>query len=167
MMGNTASDLGTSLSGWGDLNSRPLRPEANARVRLPPLLLGLTCFAPSVDVRWYPLMSVAVVTQLFTHQSRACGGGGWLSSRAAGLPGWLRLGPWRFASSVSGGKIADVGPQVLGADARPAQHPGSLPDPGRPDPQDEREPPGWPLTPVGWRERRRTGPQPPEGEDGR
>ena len=24
---------------------------------------------------------------------------------AAGLPGWLRLGAWRFASSVSGGKL--------------------------------------------------------------
>ncbi len=30
----------------------PLRPEANARCRRPPLLLSLTCLAPSVDVRW-------------------------------------------------------------------------------------------------------------------
>jgi len=27
---------------------------------------------------------------------------------AAGLPGWLRLGAWRFASSVSGGKLIAV-----------------------------------------------------------
>ena len=49
---------------------RPLRPEANARCRLPPLLLSLTCLAPSVDVRWRPLLSVAVVTQLVTHRLR-------------------------------------------------------------------------------------------------
>jgi hypothetical protein len=56
--------------GWPDLNRRPLRPEANARCRLPPLLLSLTCLAPSVDVRWRPLVSVAVVTQLVTHRLR-------------------------------------------------------------------------------------------------
>jgi len=27
------------------------------------------------------------------------------SGAAAGLPGWLRLGAWRFASSVSGGRL--------------------------------------------------------------
>jgi hypothetical protein len=42
----------------------PLRPEANARCGLPPLLLRLTCLAPSVDVRWRSLVSVAVVTHL-------------------------------------------------------------------------------------------------------
>jgi hypothetical protein len=56
-------------SGWPDLNRRPLRPEANARCCLPPLLLCLTCPAPSVDIL-YPLMSVAVVTQLGTHPPR-------------------------------------------------------------------------------------------------
>jgi hypothetical protein len=45
----------------------PLRPEANARGGLPPPLLSLTCLAPSVDVRWRPLVYVAVVTQLGTH----------------------------------------------------------------------------------------------------
>ncbi len=49
-------------------DSRPLRLEANARCGLPPLLLGLTCLALSVDVRRRPLMYVAVVTQLDTHQ---------------------------------------------------------------------------------------------------
>jgi hypothetical protein len=34
------------------------------------LLLGLTCPASSVDVRWRPLVSVAVVTQLVTHLPR-------------------------------------------------------------------------------------------------
>jgi hypothetical protein len=41
---------------------QPLRPEANAPCRLPPLLLCLTCLAPSLDVRWRPLESVAVVS---------------------------------------------------------------------------------------------------------
>ena len=40
------------------------------RAGLPPLLLGLTCLAPSVDVRGRPLASVAVVTQLVTHLPR-------------------------------------------------------------------------------------------------
>ena len=60
-----------SWSGWPDLNRRPLRPEANARSCLPPLLLHLTCLAPSVDVRGRPLLSVAVVTQLVTHPPSA------------------------------------------------------------------------------------------------
>jgi hypothetical protein len=42
----------------------PLRPEANARCDLPLLLLPLTYLAPPVDLRWRPLVSVAVVTQL-------------------------------------------------------------------------------------------------------
>ncbi len=45
----------------------PLRPEANARCGVPPLLLCLTCVAPSVDVLRRPLVSAAVVTQLVTH----------------------------------------------------------------------------------------------------
>jgi hypothetical protein len=45
--------------------------EANARCGLPPLLFRLTYAAPSVDVLWRPLMSVAVVTQLLTRQGRA------------------------------------------------------------------------------------------------
>ena len=57
-------------SGWPDLNRWPLRPEANARCGLPSLLLCLTCLAPSVDVRWCPLVSVAVVTHLVTHPPR-------------------------------------------------------------------------------------------------
>src|SRR5947208_433060 len=48
----------------------PLRPEAHARFGLPPLLLRLTCAAPSVDVLWRPLVSVAVVTRLVTHPPR-------------------------------------------------------------------------------------------------
>jgi hypothetical protein len=47
---------------------RPLRPEANARCGLPPLLLWLTCLAPSVDVLRRQLVSAAVVTQLVTHR---------------------------------------------------------------------------------------------------
>ena len=54
---------------------RPLRPEANARGRLPPPLLCLTCIAPSGDVRWRPLVRVAVVTHLVTHPPRRLGGG--------------------------------------------------------------------------------------------
>ena len=42
--------------------SRPLRPEANARCEVPPLLLCLTCLAPSVDVLRRPLASPVVVT---------------------------------------------------------------------------------------------------------
>ena len=63
-------DLRFQWSGWPDLNRRPLRPEANARCDLPPFLPCLTCFAPSVDVRWRPLVSVAVVTHLVTHPPR-------------------------------------------------------------------------------------------------
>ena len=44
----------------------PLRPEANARGRLPPPLLCLTCLAPSVDVRCRPLASAVIVTHLVT-----------------------------------------------------------------------------------------------------
>jgi hypothetical protein len=54
-------------SGWPDLNRRPLRPEANARGRLPLPLLCLTCLAPSVDVRRRPLVFAVVVTHLVTH----------------------------------------------------------------------------------------------------
>ena len=59
-----------------------------------------------------------------------------------------QLGPAAVAgdpgvAGVAGGaELADVGVEVLGADACPAQHPGPFPDLGRPDPQDEREPPG-------------------------
>jgi hypothetical protein len=51
------------------LDSRrwPLRPEANARCGLAPLLPCLTCHVPSVDVHLRPLVFVAVVTQLVTH----------------------------------------------------------------------------------------------------
>ena len=48
----------------------------------------------------------------------------------------------RVAGVAGGAQLADVGFEVLGADARAAQHPGPFPDPGRPGPQDQREPPG-------------------------
>ena len=65
----------------------PLRPEANARCRLPPLLLSLTCPALSADVRWHPLVSVAVVTQL------AVTSGGMVALREnPGGCGWSRAG---------------------------------------------------------------------------
>ena len=54
----------------------PLRPEANARCRLPPFLLSLTCLVPSVDVRWRPLVSVAVVTTGDNAHQRAISHGG-------------------------------------------------------------------------------------------
>ena len=38
-------------------------------------LLCLTCLAPSVDVLWRPLVSVAAVTELATHRLRGSGGG--------------------------------------------------------------------------------------------
>jgi hypothetical protein len=74
-----------SWSGWPDLNRRPLRPEANARCGLPPLLPSLTCLAPSVDVLWHPLVSVAVVTQLVTHPPRSSGA----TSRAYPKLAWI------------------------------------------------------------------------------
>jgi hypothetical protein len=46
---------------------RALRPEANARSGLPPLLPRLTCPMPSADVHCRSLVSVAVVTHLVTH----------------------------------------------------------------------------------------------------
>ena len=46
-------------------------PKPTRDCGLPPLLLRLTCPTPSVDVRWHPLVSVAVVTQLVTHLPRA------------------------------------------------------------------------------------------------
>jgi hypothetical protein len=54
-------------AGMLQVSTGPLRPEANARCGLPPLLLRLTCLAPSVHVRWRSLVSVAVVTHLVTH----------------------------------------------------------------------------------------------------
>ena len=48
----------------------------------------------------------------------------------------------RVAGVAGGAQLADVGFEVLGADARAAQHPGPLPHLGGPGPQDEREPPG-------------------------
>jgi hypothetical protein len=70
MASHSISHSPLSWSGWPDLNRRPLRPEANARCGLPPHLLRLTCLAPSADVLWRPLVSVAVVTQLVTHPPR-------------------------------------------------------------------------------------------------
>ena len=50
-------------------NRWPLRPKPTRDVAyLPPLLLSLNCLALFVDVRWRPLVSVAVVTQLVTHR---------------------------------------------------------------------------------------------------
>ena len=46
----------------------------------------------------------------------------------------------RVAGVAGGAQLADVGFEVLGADARAAQHPGALPHLGGPGPQDEREP---------------------------
>ena len=46
------------------------------------------------------------------------------------------------AGVAGGAQLADVGVEVLGADARAAQHPGPLPDFRGPGPQDEREPAG-------------------------
>jgi hypothetical protein len=65
---------------------RPLRPEANAQCGLPPPLFGLTCLAASVDVRWRPLVCVAIVTHLVTHSSRL------LSGRIAPELAWQRFG---------------------------------------------------------------------------
>src|SRR5690349_11822292 len=63
-----------SWSGWGDLNSRPLRPEANARGDVPASIRRLTCSAPSVGVPLRPLVSGAVVTHLVTHLSEGWNG---------------------------------------------------------------------------------------------
>ena len=60
----------------------PLRPEANARCGLPPLFLRLTCLAPSVDIRWRPLVSEVVVTDLVTDRPRGAG-----ARRQCYLPG--------------------------------------------------------------------------------
>ena len=70
------------------MNRRPLRPEANARGRLPPLLLCLTCLAPSMDIRWRPLVSVVVVTHLVTHPSREAVVAGCRPLSHAGSPAW-------------------------------------------------------------------------------
>ena len=70
-----AKSLGRALSG----DSRqittlhwpwPLRPEANARSGLSPLLLRLTCSALSVGVFRRPLVSAVVVTPSVTHPVR-------------------------------------------------------------------------------------------------
>ena len=45
-------------------------PNPNARGGLPPHFLCLTCLVLSVEVRWRPLVSVAVVTHLVSHPPR-------------------------------------------------------------------------------------------------
>jgi hypothetical protein len=84
---------------------RPLRPEANARCDLPPLLPWLTCLAPSVDVRWRPLVSVAVVTELVTHPPK-----GTLAVATGTGPNTIRHGPaWRCLMSCVPAQL-DISP---------------------------------------------------------
>jgi hypothetical protein len=47
-----AQPIGQCLVRVAGRPRQPLRPEANAPCPLPPLLLCLTCLAPSLDVRW-------------------------------------------------------------------------------------------------------------------
>ena len=62
-----SEQLGVSPASSPRSTALASRPEANARCGLPPLLLRLTCLAPSVDIRRRSLVSVAIVTQLVTH----------------------------------------------------------------------------------------------------
>ena len=75
----------------------------------------------------------------------------------------------RVAGVAGGAQLADVGFEVLGADARAAQQLGAFADLGRPGPQDQREPPGagvqpgfvaQPLEPVAGQD----APEPPGDE---
>jgi hypothetical protein len=100
------------------LNRRPLRPEANARGGVPPPLPCLTCLAPSVDVRWRPLVSVAVVTHLVTHPP----GGAVVVGRVASFSGngsraSRRASPAGLADPVPPLRAADIGLyQALGGE---------------------------------------------------
>lgn len=67
--GSTSADSTSALCGL--FVPKPTREVACHRS-----YLVLTCLAPSVDVRWRPLVSVAVVTHLVTHPPRGRGGGG-------------------------------------------------------------------------------------------
>jgi len=91
-----------SWSAWPDLNRRPLRPEANARGRLPPLLPCLTCLAPSVDVRWRPLVAVAVVTHLVTrHEGAVLAVTGYDMSYGRLGDAWCRAAAHRTSQSAA------------------------------------------------------------------
>ena len=130
--------MSSELVGVVGLNLRPLRPEANARRGLPPLLLGLTCLAPSVDVRWRPLMYVAVVTHLVTHPQ---GRGG----PAAGLghPPWTGLAMPDVVRRlvVRGTWLTAVNGQALVSQADTASCTATLRSgPGRPGPRNGPQP---------------------------
>ena len=86
---------GTSLSGWRDLNRRPLRPEAKFIGRQAGPTCGLSCCDCSMVVRGSPCKDVAIVTQLVTQAAYRClvavdSVVGWLSYRSCAEFSWGR-----------------------------------------------------------------------------